>query len=104
MKYVLIILALLTLVPSISRADSSTLAVDKAAHFGISFIATETGYAIGKKMKAGQFQSGLSSALLVNAAGIIKETAIDRKADTKDILANVTGSISAGIFVWAFEF
>ena len=54
MKYVLIILALLTLVPSISRADSSTLEVDKAAHFGISFIATETGYAIGKKMKAGK--------------------------------------------------
>ncbi len=104
MKYLWLLLAFLTIVPSTSRAEGSLFAVDKAAHFGLSFIATETGYAIGKKMNKGKIESWLVSTLIVNAVGIVKETAIDEKVDSKDILANALGSVSAGVFVWTFDF
>jgi len=104
MKYLLLMFFLLALLPCQSRADSSVLAVDKAAHFGLSFIATETGYAIGRKLKRGKLESWLVSTLVVSAVGVVKETAIDKRVDSKDILANALGSVSAGIFVWTFDF
>lgn len=104
MKYFLILLMALTLLPKETRAESSIFAVDKAAHFGLSFIATETGYAIGRKLKRGKLESWIISTLVVNAAGVIKETAIDKRVDSKDLLANALGSVSAGVFVWTFDF
>lgn len=104
MKYLCVFLFLLTLLPAPIRAEGSLVEVDKAAHFGISFIATETGYAIGRKLKKGKLESWLVSTLIVNAVGVVKETAIDKKADSKDIMANALGSISAGLFVWTFDF
>ena len=104
MKCLLAILVFLTLSTTSIRAESSIVGVDKAAHFGLSFIATETGYGIGRKLKLGKVESWLISALVVNAVGVVKETAIDKNPDSKDILANAAGSISAGIFVWTFDF
>ncbi|MBM4302918.1 MAG: hypothetical protein FJ116_05310 [Deltaproteobacteria bacterium] len=104
MKYWLIVLSFFTLSVTEVRAESSLFATDKAAHFGISFIATETGYGIGRKLKLSKVESWLLSAVVVNAIGVVKETAIDRQSDSRDILANVAGSVSAGIFVWTFDF
>lgn len=104
MKYFIAMLVLLCLSAGSVRAESSIVGVDKAAHFGLSFIATETGYGIGRKLKLGKVESWVISALVVNAIGVVKETAIDKNPDGKDIIANAAGSISAGIFVWTFDF
>lgn len=104
MRFVLVLVALLMILPTHLKAEDSIIQVDKAAHFGLSFIATETGYAIGRKMKKGKLESWLISTLVVNAIGVVKETAIDKKVDGKDLLANAAGSISAGVFVWTFDF
>ena len=104
MRWLFIVVLLLSIGAGPCKAESSMLSTDKAAHFGMAFIATETGYGIGRKLKLGKVESWLISALAVNALGVVKETAIDKNPDSKDILANVAGSVSAGIFVWTFDF
>ena len=105
MKAALLLLVFLMWVPQSVWADESKLfSTDHAAHFGLSFVATELGYAVGSKMGANKFQSWFISALAVNAVGVIKEVSIDKQTDMNDIYSNAAGSVGAGLFVWSFDF
>lgn len=106
MKYILVVLfAIGTLAPNKVWADAPQfITADRAAHFGLSFVATEVGYAVGTKVGASRFSSWLFSALIVNAVGVVKETTMDSRADMNDIYSNAAGSVSAGLFVYTFDF
>ena len=84
--------------------DSKLFSTDHAAHFGISFMATELGYAFGKKLGASRTEAWFLSALSVNIAGAVKELALDKHPEKLDLLSNAAGSASAGLFVWSFDF
>lgn len=86
-----------------STKNLQALEHDKAAHFGLSYGATLTGYVALRSLGKSKLSSLLISAIVVNSIGLIKE-ATDPKVDAGDVLANTLGSLAVSFPVLIFDF
>lgn len=76
---------------------------DHLLHFAVAFGLTQLGYQGFRKLGADRWASCLYPLVLVNAAGMFKEMAIDRRPDGGDALANGLGSFGAIIINVGFD-